>query len=125
MAQQTKDSDLRVDSVRIGSSGKRTRQTDERKTFAAQLRSRIHLPQDSVTRGLLGMIVLTILAAMAGIWFYNRVHLFESYRIVQSTEELTYEPALVVLGIVAPRAAQHDELHLVGHVPHLSKHMQA
>lgn len=87
MAQQTKDSDLRVDSVRIGSSGKRTRQTDERKTFAAQLRSRIHLPQDSVTRGLLCMIVLTILAAMAGIWFYNRVHLFESYRIVQSTEE--------------------------------------
>ena len=36
-----------------------------------------------------------------------------------------HEPGLVVLRVVAPRAAQHDELNLVGDVAHLDQGVQA
>ena len=88
MAQQTNDSELRVDSVRTGPAPKRTALLQRQPSgLMARLRGKISLPGDSVTRGLLGMIVMTLLAAMLGIWFYNSVHLFDGYRIVHSSEE--------------------------------------
>ena len=44
---------------------------------------------------------------------------------VQSAEELACEPALVGGGVVAPGAAQHDELHFVGDMSHGGQRPQA
>ena len=44
---------------------------------------------------------------------------------VQGAEKLACEPALVAFGVVAPGAAQHDELHLVGDMPHGGQRPQA
>ena len=46
-------------------------------------------------------------------------------RLVQRAEELGGEPKLVVGGVVAPGAAQHDDLYLVRDVPHLHQRAQA
>ena len=44
--------------------------------------------------------------------------------VVERAEELTHEPDLVALGIVGPGAAEHDELDLVGRMPHLRERRQ-
>ena len=51
--------------------------------------------------------------------------LFGCGPFVQSTEELAHEPELVSLGIVAPGAAEDDELDLVGRMPHLLQGLEA
>ena len=50
---------------------------------------------------------------------------FVAVPVVQGAEQLVHEPGLVVLRVVAPRAAQHDELNLVGDVAHLDQGVQA
>ncbi len=47
------------------------------------------------------------------------------HAVVQGAEQLADEPDLVLHGVVAPGAAQNDELHLVGYVPHFGKGLQA
>ena len=44
--------------------------------------------------------------------------------IVQRTEKLRHKPRLIPLRIVAPGTAEHDELDLIGCVPHLRKRRQ-
>ena len=44
--------------------------------------------------------------------------------VVQGAEQLVHVPDLVCLRVVAPGAAQDDQLHLVGDVPHLMQRAQ-
>ena len=48
---------------------------------------KLHFPADRITRWLIALIAGTILTAMAGLWIYNRVHLFDSFEVIQSTED--------------------------------------
>ena len=48
---------------------------------------------------------------------------FAAY-VVQGAEQFVHVPDLVCLRVVAPGAAQNDELHLVGDVPHLMQRAQ-
>ena len=64
--------------------------------------------------------VLVLLAARFGFAFYRGF----APHIVQRAEQLVHVPDLVGLGVVAPGAAQYDELHLIGDVPHLMQRAQ-
>ena len=44
--------------------------------------------------------------------------------VIERTEELRHKPCLVPLRIVAPGTTEHDELYLVGRMPHLRKRGQ-
>ena len=44
--------------------------------------------------------------------------------VIERTEKLRHKPRLIPLRIVAPGAAEHDELNLIGRVPHLRKRGQ-
>ena len=44
--------------------------------------------------------------------------------VIERTEKLRHKPRLIPLRIVAPGAAEHDELYLVGRMPHLRKRGQ-
>lgn len=43
------------------------------------------LPEDPLTRGLIGMIVLVLVFALIGWWSYNRIHLFDGFDIRSSS----------------------------------------
>ena len=45
--------------------------------------------------------------------------------VIERTEKLGHKPRLIPLRIVAPGAAEHDKLDLVGRMPHLRKRRQA
>ena len=68
--------------------------------------------------GYAGVTVLR--AARFGFAIYRG---FAAY-VVQGAEQLVHVPDLVCLRVVAPGAAQNDELHLVGDVPHLMQRAQ-
>lgn len=44
--------------------------------------------------------------------------------VIERTEELRHKPCLIPLRIVAPGTTEHDELYLVGRMPHLRKRGQ-
>ena len=44
--------------------------------------------------------------------------------IIECTEELRHKPRLIPLRIVAPGTAEHNELNLIGRMPHLRKRRQ-
>ena len=45
------------------------------------------VPQDGITRWLLGMIAAALAAALLGYWIYNRVHLFDQYQVLRSSQQ--------------------------------------
>ena len=45
---------------------------------------KIRLPEDPLTKGLIGMIIMVLAFALIGYWSYNRIHLFEGYDIRRS-----------------------------------------
>ena len=97
----TKDTSLRVDSVLTK---KTRRQKDDRdlrmkqdEDLKEKIRSRFRLPKDRISRMLLGMIAATLIAALAGSWIYNRTHLFDSYRVIDSVRENDVEGTRYVM----------------------------
>ena len=44
--------------------------------------------------------------------------------VIECAEELRHKPGLIAFRIIAPGAAEHDELDLIGRMPHLRKRRQ-
>lgn len=97
-AKATAPDGIRVTSVKSRNEQKthsrREAEQAQARSALAFLRENVHLPEERVSRWLLAMVCGTILAALAGLWIYNRAHTFDQYRILSRAEKNDVEGTL-------------------------------